>query len=79
MANSLSLLETDLTDNRRLGNQCRAYWRYTDAVQTSSYSTVQTLQTVITYVAKPMCEKQESRQSLSFLSLILEQWFMLWQ
>jgi len=27
MVNSLSLLETDLTDNRRLGNQCRAYWR----------------------------------------------------
>jgi len=61
MVNSLSLLETDLTDNRRLGNQCRTYCRYTDTVQTSSYSTVQTLQTVIKFVVKPMCEKQESR------------------
>jgi len=59
MVNSLSLLETDLTDNRRSGNQCRAYCRYTVAVQMSSYSSVQTLQTVIKFVVKPMCEKQK--------------------
>jgi len=60
MVNSLSLLETNLTDSRRLGNQYRAYGRYTDAVQASSYSTIQTLQSVINFVVKPMCEKRES-------------------
>ena len=66
MVNSLSLLETDLTDNRRLGNRYRAYCRYTGAVQTSSYSTVQTLQTVNKFVVKPMFENEKADNSYHF-------------